>query len=149
MGMEETATNTSMRSNDANDNDIETQPKTPMVVEPPPSVFDRPEDEDTDGALRWDGSVDLSPLALGWDAEPIVLDWFGRGDPDLLVGSGGGSRGALRASIGRDEIQARTAHRSHMKKGLKSKDCKGFCRFAPSPTAKRLGSTSRRSARRV
>jgi hypothetical protein len=30
---------------------------------------------------------------VGWDAEPVVLDWFGQGAPDLLVSSGGGPAG--------------------------------------------------------
>lgn len=35
--------------------------------------------------LAWDDSVGPQPLSFGTEAEPIVLDWFGRGEPDLLV----------------------------------------------------------------
>src|SRR5262249_30494421 len=37
--------------------------------------------------LAWDESVALAPLGVGWDAEPVVIDWFGKGNPDLLVSS--------------------------------------------------------------
>ena len=47
------------------------------------------------GPLGWDVSVDATPLGLGWDAEPVVLDWSGRGDADLLVSSGGGPDGRV------------------------------------------------------
>ncbi|HEX8203905.1 MAG TPA: hypothetical protein VF590_25745, partial [Isosphaeraceae bacterium] len=50
---------------------------------------------DSGGPLTWDESVDLAPLGLGWDAEPVVLDWFGRGEPDLLVSAGGGAAGRV------------------------------------------------------
>jgi hypothetical protein len=43
--------------------------------------------------LSWDPSVEAAPLGHGWDAEPVVLDWFGQGGPDLLVTAGGGDRG--------------------------------------------------------
>ena len=44
-------------------------------------------------ALTWDPSVGPTPLGFGWDAEPVVLDWYGAGRPDLLVTAGGGPRG--------------------------------------------------------
>jgi hypothetical protein len=44
-------------------------------------------------SVGWDESVGLTPLGFGWDAEPVVLDWYGRGEPDLLVTAGGGPRG--------------------------------------------------------
>src|SRR5207244_2017360 len=43
--------------------------------------------------LRLDDSAGLAPLGVGWDAEPVVLDWFGRGTLDLLVSAGGGPSG--------------------------------------------------------
>jgi hypothetical protein len=43
--------------------------------------------------LSWDGSVGATPLDTGWDAEPVVVDWSGRGAPDLLVTAGGGPLG--------------------------------------------------------
>jgi hypothetical protein len=43
--------------------------------------------------LAWDVSVAARPLGFGWDAEPLVLDWFGNGAPDLLVTAGGGPSG--------------------------------------------------------
>lgn len=43
--------------------------------------------------IAWDSSVGPTPLGHGWDAEPLVLDWFGNGQPDLLVTAGGGARG--------------------------------------------------------
>jgi FG-GAP-like repeat len=45
--------------------------------------------------LRWDDSVTLAPLGYGWDAVPVVLDWFGQGHPDLLVTAGGGPAGRV------------------------------------------------------
>src|SRR5690242_16508958 len=36
-------------------------------------------------SMRWDDSVALRPLGFGAHAEPLVLDWFGAGQPDLLV----------------------------------------------------------------
>jgi hypothetical protein len=41
---------------------------------------------------RHDPSVP-APLSWGWDAQPVVLDWFGEGKADLLVSAGGGPRG--------------------------------------------------------
>ncbi|MEW4567488.1 hypothetical protein AB1L88_06430 [Tautonia sp. JC769] len=41
----------------------------------------------------WDDSAGPQPLGFGPDAEPIVLDWFGRGEPDLLVTARGGPAG--------------------------------------------------------
>lgn len=43
--------------------------------------------------LTWDASVEAVPLARGWDAEPCIVDWFGTGQADLLVSSGGGPHG--------------------------------------------------------
>ncbi|MHC5543023.1 hypothetical protein ACYOEI_32780, partial [Singulisphaera rosea] len=43
--------------------------------------------------LSWDASVVATPLGLGWDAEPVIVDWFGAGKPDLLVTAGGGDHG--------------------------------------------------------
>ena len=45
------------------------------------------------GWLAWAPSVGPAPLGFGWDAEPLVVDWFGGGRPDLLVSAGGGPRG--------------------------------------------------------
>lgn len=45
--------------------------------------------------LKWDATVSLVPLAAGCDAEPVVLDWFGHGNPDLLVSTAGGPRGRI------------------------------------------------------
>jgi hypothetical protein len=45
------------------------------------------------GWLRWDDAVGPAPLVLGWDAEPAVLPWPGRPEPDLLVTCGGGASG--------------------------------------------------------
>ncbi|HEV3122135.1 MAG TPA: VCBS repeat-containing protein, partial [Isosphaeraceae bacterium] len=39
--------------------------------------------------LRWDVSVGLVPLGLGFDAVPSIVDWFGHGHPDLLVCASG------------------------------------------------------------
>ncbi len=39
--------------------------------------------------FHWDPAVGATPLALGWDSEPVVLDWDGDGVPDLLVSAGG------------------------------------------------------------
>jgi hypothetical protein len=43
--------------------------------------------------LAWDPAVGPTPLGFGWDAEPLVLDWFGEGIYDLLVSAGGGPHG--------------------------------------------------------
>ena len=43
--------------------------------------------------LRLSATVGPVPIAAGWDAEPVVLDWFGSERPDLLVTFGGGPRG--------------------------------------------------------
>lgn len=43
--------------------------------------------------LCWEPSAGPSPLGFGWDAEPVVLDWFGEGRHDLLVSAGGGHKG--------------------------------------------------------
>jgi hypothetical protein len=43
--------------------------------------------------LAWDPAAGPTPLGFGWDAEPLVLDWFGDGVPDLLVSAGGGPQG--------------------------------------------------------
>jgi hypothetical protein len=47
-------------------------------------------------ALAWDASVSRTPIGFGRDSEPLVLDWFGTGEPDLLVTAlgGGEARGA-------------------------------------------------------
>lgn len=45
--------------------------------------------------LEFEGSVGPIPMFAGWDAEPLVLDWFGEGRPDLLVSSCGGTKGRL------------------------------------------------------
>jgi hypothetical protein len=43
--------------------------------------------------LTWDPSAGAVGLGQGWDAEPLVLDWYGAGEPDLLVTSEGGVEG--------------------------------------------------------
>jgi hypothetical protein len=62
--------------------DLETRGENETGIEPTPVP-----------RLSWDPSVALIPLGHGWDAEPVVLDWFGDGLPALLVTAGGGSRG--------------------------------------------------------
>ncbi|MGE3821542.1 MAG: hypothetical protein AB7I30_19190, partial [Isosphaeraceae bacterium] len=52
-----------------------------------PSTATRPAE------LTWEPSVGPSPLGFGWDAEPLILDWFGQGRHDLLVSAGGGPKG--------------------------------------------------------
>jgi hypothetical protein len=47
----------------------------------------------SDPRFGWAPSVRATPLGVGWDAEPLVLDWFGQGRPDLLVTAGGGPAG--------------------------------------------------------
>lgn len=42
--------------------------------------------------IAWDSSVRATPLGHGWNAEPLVVDWFEPGHPDLLVTAGGGAR---------------------------------------------------------
>ncbi len=41
--------------------------------------------------IGWDSSVRATPLGHGWDAEPLVIDWFESGHADLLVTAGGGA----------------------------------------------------------
>jgi hypothetical protein len=43
--------------------------------------------------LAWDPSTGPKPIGFGWDAEPLLLNWFGAGERDLLVTAGGGPRG--------------------------------------------------------
>jgi hypothetical protein len=43
--------------------------------------------------LAWHASVEAIPLGFGRDAEPLVVDWFGNGQPDLLVTAEGGPAG--------------------------------------------------------
>jgi hypothetical protein len=40
--------------------------------------------------LKWDESVHFRPIGLGWDSEPLVLDWDGNGTAALLVVANGG-----------------------------------------------------------
>ena len=56
------------------------------------------EDEANQGLVsepqfHWDPEVRAIPLGVGWDAEPLVLDWFGTRQSDLLVTAGGGAAG--------------------------------------------------------
>src|SRR5262245_29363229 len=30
--------------------------------------------------IAWDSSLGATPLGHGWDAEPLVLDWYGQGE---------------------------------------------------------------------
>lgn len=43
--------------------------------------------------FTWESSIEASPIARGWDAEPSILDWDGNGRPALLVSSAGGLPG--------------------------------------------------------
>ena len=43
--------------------------------------------------LAWGPAVGPIPLGFGWDSEPVVMDWHGHGEPDLLVSAGGGELG--------------------------------------------------------
>lgn len=45
------------------------------------------------GPLAWDASVGPIDLLAGADAEPIILDWYNLGEPDLLVSALGGPKG--------------------------------------------------------
>ncbi len=73
-----------------------------------------PEDEPaqaerTGDRLTWDPAVGPTALGFGWDAEPVVLDWYGEGRPDLLVTAGGGPQGR-RARIYRPLSSTSEAH---------------------------------------
>jgi hypothetical protein len=63
--------------------DVATQPQEEPALPSEPSAV----------SLRWDASVTARPIGFGWDAEPLVIDWDGRGRADLLVTSGGGPAG--------------------------------------------------------
>jgi hypothetical protein len=63
--------------------DVATQPQEEPALPSEPSA----------ASLRWDASVTARPIGFGWDAEPLVIDWDGRGLADLLVTSGGGPAG--------------------------------------------------------
>ena len=41
-------------------------------------------------SLGWDESVTSRPIGLGWNSEPVVVDWDGRGEAALLVVANGG-----------------------------------------------------------
>src|SRR5262245_42947967 len=43
--------------------------------------------------VAWDPSVRAASLSHGWDAEPLVVDWFGTGEAALLVTYGGTESG--------------------------------------------------------
>src|SRR5215216_4972572 len=43
--------------------------------------------------VAWDPSVRAASLGHGWESEPLIVDWFGRGEAALLVTSGGGEKG--------------------------------------------------------
>ncbi len=43
--------------------------------------------------LRLHEAAGPVPLGAGWDAEPVAVDWNGRGLADLLVSAGGGPAG--------------------------------------------------------
>ena len=60
--------------------------------DPEPGAGDR---ATSDSALRfrWDESVERAPLGWGRDAEPVAIDWTGRGAIDLLIGASGGPAG--------------------------------------------------------
>src|SRR5437588_132745 len=68
--------------------DLETKPQDEPGANHEPEV----------AGLGWDASVATRPVGAGWDAEPLVLDWDGRGRADLLVTSGGGPSGRARGS---------------------------------------------------
>ena len=66
--------------------------------ETPPEPEDAPATDETGPAvepsLSWsDSAASETPLGAGWDAEPVILDWTGRGEPDLLLTFGGGPAG--------------------------------------------------------
>jgi hypothetical protein len=86
---------------------------------------------DSGGPLSWDETVVLAPLGLGWDAEPVVLDWFGRGEPDLLVSSGGGSGGRT-ARIYRP-VPATDDRPRHYDEGVAVEELAGLRLFCPLP----------------
>lgn len=45
--------------------------------------------------LKWDDSVTFRPIGVGWDSEPLVVDWDGQGKPALLVVASGGRSASL------------------------------------------------------
>lgn len=50
-------------------------------------------EEGTGPRFVFDPAAGPTPLGLGWGAEALVVDWFGNGEPDLLVTAGGGPHG--------------------------------------------------------
>jgi hypothetical protein len=43
--------------------------------------------------IAWAPAVGPNPIGFGWDAEPLILDWYGEGNPDLLLTAGSGPLG--------------------------------------------------------
>jgi hypothetical protein len=63
-----------------------------QVTEAPAQA--RPEPVSGQTLLR-EGTIGPAPLVCGWDAQPVVLDWFNEGKADLLVTAGGGPHGRV------------------------------------------------------
>ncbi|MGE5754635.1 MAG: FG-GAP repeat domain-containing protein, partial [Planctomycetaceae bacterium] len=81
--------------------DLETKGENDTGAEPAPAP-----------RLAWDPSVAATPLGHGWDAEPVVVDWSGDGEPALLVTAGGGPRGRT-ARLYRPRPDSRTFPRHY------------------------------------
>jgi hypothetical protein len=73
------------------------------------------------------------PLGWGWDALPVVLDWFGQGLPDLLVSAGGGSDGRI-ARIYRRQPATSANGDGRYDAGAEVKHLAGLRFFCPIPS---------------
>ena len=74
----------------------EDAPQTQEESEVRSDPVDQPEEvppKPIPASLGWDVSLTARPIGLGWDAEPVVVDWEHSGRPDLLITSGGGPSG--------------------------------------------------------
>jgi hypothetical protein len=93
--------------------------------------------EGSEPVFVWDRSVSWTLLGLGWDAEPVVLDWFGQGGPDLLVSAEGGPNGRV-ARVYRHRPATAEAP-AHYDEGTEIPALAGLRLFCPLPN----GSSSR------
>jgi hypothetical protein len=83
--------------------------------------------------LSLDDAAGLQPLGAGWDSEAVVLDWNGRGQPDLLVTGAGGPHG--RAARVHQRLDATEALPARYDEGTVIEGLEGLRCLCPIPNA--------------